>query len=61
MLAVLDMTSVAIHSLQKWPPKLQVPEMSLMRANGITTVATRRSEKRGQTLADGQGDQWPVL
>jgi len=43
MLAVLDITSVAIHSLQKFPPKLHVPVMSLIRAKGITTVATRRS------------------
>ena len=43
MLAVLDMTSVAIQSLQKWPPKLQVPEISLISAKGITTVATNRS------------------
>ena len=48
MLAVLDMTSVAIHNLQKWPPKLQVPEMSLIRANGMTTVATKRSENNCQ-------------
>ena len=48
MLAVHDMTSAAIHSLQKSFPNHQVPVKSLTIANGITNDATSKSDKANE-------------
>lgn len=49
MLAVQDMTSNEIHSLQKSLPKIQDPFKSLTRAKGMTTELTSRSETAKDT------------